>query len=141
MERFWSKVDVGLEDECWEWKAFKHPQGYGLFKWNGVAEYAHQVAWALTVEPLPPKVCVLHKCNNPGCVNPKHLYIGTHTDNARDRRGAGRQPSKLSADEVREMRRLYESGEYSISQLGRAYNISSSAADAAIKGRTWKHVV
>ena len=106
-----------------------------------MAEYAHQVAWALTVEPLPPKVCVLHKCNNPGCVNPKHLYIGTHTDNARDRRGAGRQPSKLSADEVREMRRLYESGEYSISQLGRAYNISSSAADAAIKGRTWKHVV
>jgi hypothetical protein len=85
--RFWSKVVIKTPEECWEWQASKNCHGYGRFNLEGRAHGArgaHVVAWMLTHGPVPDGLCVLHRCDNPGCVNPNHLFLGTHTDNMRD---------------------------------------------------------
>jgi hypothetical protein len=94
MERFWSKVKVGLPQECWEWTAFKN-QGYGWFSYNGRSMGAHVVAMELGhgVRPVPGyEVC--HDCGNDGCCNPAHLRIDTPTGNAADRKRHGTEVSR-----------------------------------------------
>lgn len=85
MKRFWDKVDIKSENDCWEWKAYRTKRsGYGSFgiKYSVIA--AHRVAWMLTNGEIPANLYVLHKCDNPPCVNPKHLFIGTQKDNMDD---------------------------------------------------------
>src|SRR3990167_544842 len=88
-ELFWSKVDKHAPNNCWVWMGFKKPTGYGLF---GVGwKRTHRLAWEFTNGKIPAGIHVLHKCDNPSCVNPSHLYLGTHQDNMRDRNKKGRQ--------------------------------------------------
>lgn len=84
-ERFWANVNVGTEDECWTWTGQSGAGGYGVMKMNGKAVKAHRVSYLLSHDELPHDLDVLHSCDNPSCVNPKHLRLGTHTDNMRDR--------------------------------------------------------
>ena len=83
-DRFWSKVDIKGPDECWEWKAYISTKGYGRIYAHNKVEGAHRIAWELTNGPIPSNKLVLHKCDNRKCVNPNHLYLGTHSDNICD---------------------------------------------------------
>jgi hypothetical protein len=90
--RFWDKVRIG--DGCWEWQASKRATGYGQFAYLGKPSVkAHRVAWMLNRGLIPDGVCVLHRCDNPGCVRPSHLFLGTQEDNIRDREVKGRSPT------------------------------------------------
>jgi len=96
LDRFWSKVNKTTVNECWEWTACLNNGGYGQFKLNGRMRPAHRISWMIRHGSMPPKdgsfhgLCVLHKCDNPRCVNPDHLFVGTHGDNMRDRSKKGR---------------------------------------------------
>lgn len=86
--RFWAKVDRG--DDCWEWTGIKDPNGYGRCGMFGET-LAHRVAWKLTREAIPGGLFVLHRCDNPPCCNPDHLFLGTQADNIADMDHKGRR--------------------------------------------------
>jgi hypothetical protein len=90
VERFWSKVSKS--DGCWLWIAYRDEKGYGAFGFKGKVQRAHRVAYELALGPIAPGMHVLHSCDNPSCVNPSHLRLGTHADNMRDRIERGRNP-------------------------------------------------
>ena len=82
---------------CWRWIGPRDPLGYGRVSYWGKAGYTHHAAWILANGSIPEGKHVLHKCDNRGCINPKHLYIGTHQDNINDRELRGRGTNKLTA--------------------------------------------
>jgi len=151
-DRFWSKVDQSASvTECWPWMGARHRAGYGAF---GVrhqrADYAHRVAWRLTYGEIPAGLQVLHLCDNPPCVNPAHLILGTQLANIRDMDAKGRRinapqlgerngNAKLTAETVREIRRRRAAGEPR-KAVAAAFGVSESAVKQAINGRTWRHV-
>jgi HNH endonuclease len=87
-DRFWAKVSKG--PHCWEWTANSIKAGYGTIKDNKRMLLAHRVSYELNIGPLELGKLVCHKCNNPKCVRPDHLYLGTQVDNMADRRKAGK---------------------------------------------------
>lgn len=94
LTRFWVRVDQGADDECWPWIGGRMKKGYGVF-WprKGRPEGAHRVSWELHHrESIPRGMQVLHSCDNPPCVNPRHLWVGTCADNMRDKSEKGRNP-------------------------------------------------
>jgi len=88
--RFWAKVSVKGDNECWEWMAGKDKDGYGRFRYGRQKARSNKVAWIIANGPIPEGLWVLHHCDNPSCVNPKHLYLGTNKENCRDRAERGR---------------------------------------------------
>lgn len=84
--RFWDKVDVLSDEECWEWQAGKAAHGYGAFTFKGNKIGAHRFSIWMHTNIFPGDATVCHKCHNPSCVNPNHLYIGTPQTNGFDRR-------------------------------------------------------
>lgn len=117
IEAFAAKVDKRSHDECWEWKASKKGHmRYGQFKaGNGRSTMAHRYAWEAFFGPVPDGMLVLHKCNNPSCVNPYHLYLGSQADNMKDavraKTHVGFQKRKLNDEEVEKVLKLLALGE------------------------------
>ena len=108
--RFWKKVslDPGPES-CWEWTGAKKRGGYGSFRLDGRSQGAHRVSWQLVNGTIPKGeghhgTCVLHHCDNPACVRPGHLFLGTNADNVRDREEKGRGSVKLTKEQVYSIR-------------------------------------
>ena len=121
---------------CWEWTAHKNWLGYGRIGESVTRKilYAHRVSYAIHYGPIPDGLCVLHKCDNPGCVRPDHLFLGTEKDNAIDRQNKGRSNprkgekhgrAKITESNVTEMRRLWASG-WTAKELADKYKISES---------------
>lgn len=135
-QRFWAKVKKG--PGCWEWTAMTNPKGYGIIGINHVPNLAHRVSYQLEVGPIPTGKCVLHRCDNPACVRPKHLFLGTKGDNNRDMHAKGRAFTKLTAAQVREMRAKFKLGQ--CPAAGRAYGVTHRMAHLIITRQSWRHV-
>ncbi len=151
--RFWSKVDIRGEDECWDWKGqILHDKyvAYGKFYLNGKKVLAHRVAWELTYGEIPDGLCVLHKCDRGICCNPKHHFLGTRVDNAADRDAKGRgngggKPgmgcghAKLTDSDVKEIRLLASQG-MSQSTIARKFDITQGNVSCIVLRKSWKNV-
>lgn len=142
--RFWQKVSFG--DGCWEWQASLSTHGYGQFN-IGVKLYgAHRVAYALKNGPIPDGAQILHRCDNPACVRPSHLFPGDHRSNMRDMAAKGRStrgernPSaKLSLDQVREIReRLEFSRRGAQKLLASEFGVAPRTISAIAARKLWK---
>lgn len=137
-ERFWAKVKKGKG--CWHWTANSYLFGYGQF-WIGKKAYlAHRASYLFSRGSIPDGVCVLHRCDNPGCVNPRHLFLGTHTDNMRDKCRKGRAGRLLTIPKVKEIRRLYSTGCYSQADLGRRYGVAGELIRRIVRKESWRHI-
>lgn len=148
-QRFWEKVEKNGPDECWNWKAYKIPSGYGQFgaKTYDRYVYAHRFSYQLANGPIPDGKVIMHSCDNPSCVNPGHLRLGTQLDNMRDRSLRGRNPrgenagaAKLSSLAVAEIREFFFRGKATNGELSRIYGVSRGAISSAVHRRTWKHI-
>lgn len=85
IKSFWNKVEKLGENECWKWKAYKNKQGYGRFGFSASQSVnAHRISWVIHFGEIPPGLFVCHKCDNPECTNPQHLFLGTRQDNIND---------------------------------------------------------
>ncbi len=144
LERFWSKVEVHGSDECWEWTAYKDPYGQ-IWAW-GKQRKTHRISWGLHYGAIPDGMCICHHCDNPGCVNPAHLFLGTKADNNADMCAKGRQVvgekqhlAKLTQEQVLEIRRLYAQG-MSQGELGKCYGVHQVNVGFIVRRETWKHI-
>ena len=145
-ERFEMKVNKETTPEgCWLWTACTTPAGYGQIRVNGKSTQAHRIAWELANGPIPPGLDVLHHCDNPPCVNPKHLFLGTDVENQQDcvekgrhnpNCGEDRPNAKLSIIAVQEIRE----SKLSAYKLATKFSVSRSAIRAVLDGRNWKQV-
>ena len=144
IERFTAKVAIALPGGCWEWTAHRHHRhGYAEFWYEDRWQRAHRVSWMLFRGPIPRTRHVLHDCDNPPCVNPDHLYLGTNDDNVRDRMVRGRHArgeraggARLTEGDVHNIRRRYDDGESGAS-IARDFGIHSTHALAIGKRRRW----
>jgi HNH endonuclease len=153
-DHFWSKVIVRGYG-CWGWCGSLHSDGYGLIGIKRRAEgyrknfYAHRVSWKMFRGPIPKGLFVLHKCDNPPCTNPKHLFLGTNKDNMIDCSRKGRQNgkaksnpgmkngmAKLTDDIVRDVLYSNEPNFMCAKRLG----LSRGTVSAIRKRKVWKHV-
>lgn len=148
-QRFWNHVSKGSEDECWEWQGSRYKDGYGQFHVPAIGHVAHRVAYVLFVEEIDTDDLVLHKCDNPPCVNPNHLYKGDASQNANDRferkpgiivRGSLNGMSKLTEGEVLDIKmKLAENIKPRV--IAEMYEISPKTVSDIRTGRYWKHVI
>lgn len=136
---FTEKVDEQGADECWEWLGARR-RGYGVFRSDSVVVSAHRYMWTAFNGPVPEGMKVLHKCNNSGCVNPHHLYLGTSKDNMEDMVKAGNSTRSLTNDQVTSMRRDYASGKFIYEELGKKYGVDRRIISPIILRRTYKEV-
>ena len=140
-ERFWMQTEKRLPDECWEWIGSKNDDGYGSIQINKTLTKAHRFSWQISNGEIPTGLCVLHKCDNPSCVNPNHLFLGTQQDNIIDMHKKGRlnyktrkpNPKSLPQESINELCQLYATGNYKQNQLSKMFNISTSSTNRYVK--------
>jgi hypothetical protein len=154
-ERFWQKVNRRGPNDCWEWTGATSG-GYGSFLLEGKTRKAHRISWELANGPIPEGdgahgTCVCHSCDNPPCVNPAHLWLGSNTENVADRdhkgrhlegrktvRGEGSPSAKLTADDVENIR----ANEHNLTQREQAeiFGVSRGQIHRIITRQKWAHL-
>jgi hypothetical protein len=161
--RFFKHVIKGNNDECWLWKGAKNPAGYGRFGLPGNKRiYAHRFSYELIYGKIPDKLYVCHHCDKPSCVNPKHLWVGTHQENMKDMVKKGRNCSerkgnkfgkfsiilkgslhplaKLNKEKVKEIKVKIKNGIRG-NVIAAQYNVSDQLIYDIKNGISWKHVI
>lgn len=137
LEAFARKTDKRGHDECWPWLANKNKSGHGRFRSGGRLVMAHRQSWEFFFGNIPEGKMVLHKCDDPGCVNPYHLYLGSNSDNMKDSVRAGThngpQRRSLNEEQLKEAQRLLSFGrsQYSVARI---LSVSRSTIENVNKG-------
>jgi len=147
-ERFWAKVNKSGPNDCWNWIGGKDEDGYGRIGVGpipGKVLKTHRFSYTIHKGEIPDGMLICHKCDNPSCVNPKHLFAGTNLDNRRDAKKKGRQYypgflSKLTVDQVKEMRQIRSETGLAYQKIGDRFGVSQTTAMHAIKGVTFKNL-
>lgn len=148
-QKFWSNIYIGNPKECWEWKSLSGTKHYPTTHFDGESWIASRLTYKLTLGDIPDEMCVCHHCDNPPCCNPDHLFLGTSQDNMNDRerkernilphsKGENHGMSKLTEKEVKEIRELYKTKNYTYRFLAELYNVSFSNIRKIIKRWTWE---
>ena len=132
---------------CIEWIAGKTKDGYGIVNYNGNSKLAHRVSYELFVDKIPKNMCVCHKCDNPSCVNPNHLFIGTHKDNMNDMKLKQRRKNvncnekngraKLTIEKANKIR-LEKSQGKTLKELALIFNVGISTISRVCRMENWK---
>lgn len=154
--KFNKKWKLDPKTQCWEWTAGKFQDGYGQFKFNGAAIglKAHRAAWILYKGPIPKgnhlgTMCVCHTCDNPPCVNPKHLFLGTHQDNMDDKVNKGRSMkgvkhnlAKLTESQVLEIRAKYNGFRKRpyLRELAEEHGVDPTMISLIVNRKNWTHI-
>lgn len=151
INRFWSRVSIGSPTDCWEWTGAKTGFGYGHMGISGRRQvYAHRLSYVIHNGPIPPGMHVCHSCDNPKCVNPGHLWVGTAQDNAIDRDAKGRHPSKVGSEcgaakltesdvtNIRERAKSRKLGD--INSMAREFGVTRGTIYTVIARLTWTHI-
>lgn len=158
VDAFWRKVDTA--GNCWEWTGHRDRLGYGKLTVDGKGMLAHRVSFRLAYGLLPDDLCVCHHCDNPSCVRPDHLFLGTRGDNNRDRAAKGRTganvgltmsryperrargerqgSAKLTQAKVDEIRRRYAAGGCSHRELAKEYQVGKTTISEVLRGENWR---
>ncbi len=149
---FWRSIVVA--PDCWKWTGRKDRHGYGIMHYRNIDGTPHwtvlatRISWFLHHGEMPQDKHVLHSCDNPECVNPNHLFLGTHVDNMADRDKKGRNKvhfgqdnfqCRLTPEKVLEIRELSKQGLSSI-KIGARFGVSKTSILMILNGRTWGHV-
>jgi hypothetical protein len=147
-ERFWEKVDIRTPIECWEWLASISVTGYGTFMLDKKTHGAHRIAYELHFGTrLTAQEHVCHKCDNPRCVNPHHLFVGTHHSNMRDMKAKGRHKqtpqlgerhwnAKLTAPDIIAIR----ASALTAAQLAERFGVTDTMIRLIRQRRNWRHI-
>lgn len=137
-EKFFDK-----SENCWIWKGATKSKRmpYGSFTFRGKrSQVAHRISWTIYKGEIPNGSLVLHKCDNPSCVNPEHLFLGNYLDNERDKLSKGRHKGeKLNPDKVREIKSLFAVN-YGDMKIARKFNVSYQTVYSIKMGKTWKDI-
>lgn len=147
IKRFWGKVAITINDElCWEWQAGKVADGYGHFRYGKTHLKAHRVSWELKNGEIASGLEICHSCDNPACVNPKHLFTGTRLDNMKDmvakgrgnhKGGAQSRHHKLTAEQVKEIRFRHSVNGISCRAIAKEFKVAFSTIARIVNKQTW----
>lgn len=139
--RFWARVIVS--DGCWGWKGSTVKGGYGKIEdpRTRKATLAHRLSWELHFGPIPDGLCVLHRCDNPPCCRPEHLFLGTPRDNVMDsiRKGRMRRFSRLTPESVSRVRRMAADGRPAYA-IAKEFGVDRMTIVMCVRRRTWAHI-
>jgi len=145
LDRLKARIEVN-ENDCWEWRGYKDADGYGAIRYKGKVVRTHRLMYQLAVADIG-GLHVCHHCDNPSCINPIHLFLGTHKDNMHDamrksrlsivKTSADNFNAKLTLEAVVKYRKLYQSGA-TIDAVMELANLSRTATCSMLQGRTYK---
>ena len=146
--RFWSKVDIRSDDDCWLWKGSRNHKGYGSFNAApGVTKIAHRIAYLIGHGELDSELMVCHVCDTPGCCNPRHLFQGTAKQNSEDMVAKGRSPlgekqghTHLTAKDVLAIKAMWASGRFLQKVIAEHFSIAQQTVSRIITNKDWSHI-
>jgi predicted XRE-type DNA-binding protein len=145
-ESFW-RLAARSDNGCLEWQRRLHKDGYGEINYRRKYWLAHRLAWFLTNGPIPEEMCVCHVCDNPKCIDPAHLFLGTHADNMGDMKRKGRRKgincgekngrSKITRETAIKIRDAYQAGDVTQNQLATLYGIAQPTVSLILTNKIW----
>lgn len=136
------RYEIDKETGCWIWQGWKNENGYGRVEFGGKKYYAHRLYYHLLVSTIRHYDVIMHRCDNPACVNPEHLVKGSHSDNhkdmvekSRNARGSKHGISKLNEISAVEIKLSTETDRF----LSKKYGVSQDTVSSCRRGKTWRH--